>query len=452
MPEVVEKQENQAAAVEVEKSAPTASSENGSNGDHSEQKTETVSEPTAAAAAPKEMRAVVLTAFGNLKNVKVLKKPEPVLANGEVLIRVKDCGLGFQDLHARQGSIDNVPKCPFIMGFECAGVVEEIAAEGVETIKVGDKVVAFSEYQAWAELVAVHEKYVYVIPEHMSFGDAVTIVMNFVVAHILLFDLANLVPGKSVLVYSAAGGVGLAISQLCHTVENVKIIGICSKSKHENLKISGAYDHLIERNNDYSTEVRKIFPNGLDIVLDCMGGEECNRGYALLKPMGRYILYGSSSMIIGETKSYFSVTKSWWQVDKVSPMKLFDDNKSVTGFNFKKLLFRQDGSEFVRTVVQKVFNLWQKNKIVAMVDSTWALEDIQEAMQYMHSRQNVGKIIIDTSLKPKPKPLTPIKSKDKKKQLSMEDKKDSVTNSGAEDTTNAASVATNGDNKAANAS
>lgn len=69
-------------------------------------------------------------------------------------------------------------------------------------------------------------------------------------------------------------------------------------------------DHLLERGNDYSSEIRKITPDGVDIVLDCLCGEECNRGYSLLKPMGKYILYGSSNVVTGETKSFFSAARS----------------------------------------------------------------------------------------------------------------------------------------------
>ncbi|KAK9892120.1 hypothetical protein WA026_018323 [Henosepilachna vigintioctopunctata] len=102
---------------------------------------------------------------------------------------------------------------------------------------------------------------------------------------------------------------GQAIVQLAKTVEDVTIIGICSKSKHEALKDS-PIDHLLERGNDYPSEVRKIAPEGVDIVLDCLCGEECNKGYNLLKPMGRYILYGSSNVVTGETKSFFSAARS----------------------------------------------------------------------------------------------------------------------------------------------
>ncbi len=75
------------------------------------------------------------------------------------------------------------------------------------SLQVGDRVVALPEYRAWAELVVVPAKYVFSIPSNMSYQDAAAIAMNFLVAHILLFDLGNLRPGKSVLFHSAGGGV-----------------------------------------------------------------------------------------------------------------------------------------------------------------------------------------------------------------------------------------------------
>ncbi|XP_063919665.1 synaptic vesicle membrane protein VAT-1 homolog-like isoform X2 [Zophobas morio] len=375
--------------------------------------------------APKEMRAVVLTGFGGLKSVKILKKPEPTVNEGEVLIRVKACGLNFQDLMVRQGAIDSPPKCPFILGFECAGEIEQVG-EGVEGFSVGDQVVALPEYRAWAELVAVPAKYVFKLPKDISHLDAATITMNYTVAYILLFELAGLSKGKSILVHSVGGGVGQAVVQLAKTVPDVTIFGICSKGKHEALKnAKSPIDHLLERGSDYTSEIRKVLPDGVDIVLDCLCGEECNKGYNLLKPMGKYILYGSSNVVTGETKSFFSAARSWWQVDKVSPLKLFDENRTLCGFNLRRLMFQQGGHEFVGKAVQSVFALFQEQKIKPLLDSTWALEDVAEAMQKMHDRKNVGKVILDPSLEPKPKPATPAKGKskeDKKKQSSEEKK------------------------------
>lgn len=171
---------------------------------------------------------------------------------------------------------------------------------------------------------------------------------------------------------------------------------------------------MLERGADYLSEVRKVSSEGIDVVLDCLCGEECNRGYGLLKPMGKYVLYGSASVVTGETKSYFSMARSWWQVDKVSPIKLFDENKSITGFNLRHLLYQQDGSNYIRNTVEKVFGLWKDGKIQSNIDSTWAIEDVAEAMQKLHDRKNVGKLILDPSLTPKPKPATPAKGKNKK--------------------------------------
>uniref|UniRef100_A0A8D9ACM5 Synaptic vesicle membrane protein VAT-1 homolog-like n=1 Tax=Cacopsylla melanoneura TaxID=428564 RepID=A0A8D9ACM5_9HEMI len=374
----------------------------------------------------KEMRSIVLTGFGGLKTVKIQKKPEPEVAEGEVLIRVKACGLSFQDLMFRQGAIDSPPKCPVTLGFECAGEVEKVG-EGVEKFKVGDRVVALPECKAWAELVSVPDKYVFLLPPDITYQEAVALTMNYVLAYILLFDMAGLTSGKTVLLHSAGGGVGLAVAQLIKTVPDVKLLGIASKTKHEGL--ASTIEHLLERGTDYASEVRKVSPEGVDVVLDCIYGQECNMGYSLLRPLGKYILYGSSNVVTGETKSIFSVAKSWWQVDKVSPIKLFDENKTLGGFNLRHFLHHQNGSAVIHTVYDKVIDLWKKGTIKPIIDSTWALEDVHEGMQKMHERKNVGKIILDPSLEPKPKPATPAKEKGKKdKDKKEEDKKDEKKN------------------------
>ncbi|GBP62545.1 Synaptic vesicle membrane protein VAT-1 homolog-like [Eumeta japonica] len=98
-------------------------------------------------------------------------------------------------------------------------------------------------------------------------------------------------------------------------------------------------------------------------------------------------------------------------VDKVSPIKLFDENKSLAGLNLRHLLFQQGRADYVRRAVDRVFALWGEGKVKPLVDSTWALEDVAEAMQKMHDRKNIGKLVLDPSLEPKPKPATPAKGK-----------------------------------------
>lgn len=98
------------------------------------------------------------------------------------------------------------------MGFECAGVIESVG-EGVTGFEAGDRVAALTDMRAWAELVSVPEKHVYKLPSKMKFEDATALTLNGVVAVALLFDVANVKPGQTVLVHSIGGGV---VSILTH--------------------------------------------------------------------------------------------------------------------------------------------------------------------------------------------------------------------------------------------
>ncbi|XP_061566469.1 synaptic vesicle membrane protein VAT-1 homolog-like isoform X2 [Cololabis saira] len=302
----------------------------------------------------KEMRAVMLAGFGGLNKLRVTKKAMPEPQDGEVKIRVKACGLNFLDLMVRQGTIDNPPKTPLVPGFDCCGIVESVG-ENTTGFEIGDRVMAFVNYNAWAEVVCTPADFVYKMPDEMSFAEAAAFSLNYVAAYMMLFEVANLREGMSVLVHSAGGGVGQAVAQLCSTVPNITVFGIASCFKHAAIKDS--VTHLFDRNVDYIQEVKKISPDGVDVVLDCLCGENTGKGLSLLKPLGTYILYGASNMVTGETKSFFSFAKSWWQVEK---------------------------------------------KIKPVVDSLWALEEVKEAMQRIHDRGNIGKLILDFEKSPTP--------------------------------------------------
>ncbi|XP_033075749.1 synaptic vesicle membrane protein VAT-1 homolog-like [Trachypithecus francoisi] len=318
-----------------------------------------------------EMRAVVLAGFGGLNKLRLSRKTMPEPQDGELKIRVKACGLNFIDLMVRQGNIDNPPKTPLVPGFECSGIVEALG-DSVKGYEIGDRVMAFVNYNAWAEVVCTPVEFVYKIPDDMSFSEAAAFPMNFVTAYVMLFEVANLREGMSVLVHSAGGGVGQAVAQLCSTVPNVTVFGTASTFKHEAIKDS--VTHLFDRNADYVQEVKRISAEGVDIVLDCLCGDNTGKGLSLLKPLGTYILYGSSNMVTGETKSFFSFAKSWWQVEKVNPIKLYEENKVIAGFSLLNLLFKQGRAGLIRGVVEKLIGLYNQKKIKPVVDSLWALE------------------------------------------------------------------------------
>ncbi|CDQ62380.1 unnamed protein product [Oncorhynchus mykiss] len=360
-------------------------------------------ETVVSAGDAKEMRAVILSGFGGLNKLRVTKKAMPEPQEGEVKIRVKACGLNFLDLMVRQGNIDSPPKTPLVPGFECSGIVEAMG-ENTKGFEIGDRVMAFVNYNAWAEVVCTPLDYVYNMPDDMTFPEAAAFSMNFVAAYMMLFEVANLREGMSVLVHSAGGGVGQAVAQLCSTIPSVTVFGMASSFKHEAIKDS--VTHLFDRNIDYVQEVKNIHtPESIHVRITFGIDYNCESFWvSLLRALQTWIVqYGcSSNMVTGETKSFFSLAKSWWQVEKVNPIKLYEENKVIAGFSLLNLLFKQGRCGQVKTVVEKLFSLYNQKKIKPVVDSLWALEEVKEAMQRIHDRGNIGKLILDVEKSPTP--------------------------------------------------
>uniref|UniRef100_A0A3P9NS77 Vesicle amine transport 1 n=1 Tax=Poecilia reticulata TaxID=8081 RepID=A0A3P9NS77_POERE len=318
-------------------------------------------------------RALVLTGYGGYDKVKLqVKKGKPTLKAGEVLVRVKVCGLNFADLMARQGLYDRLPSPPVTPGMECSGVVEAVGEE-VTDRKVGDKVMVLNRFGLWQEVAVVPASHTFLIPDGMSFEEAAALPVNYITAYLMLFDFGNLRPNQSVLVHAAAGGVGIAATQLCKTVKDVTVFGTASASKHEAISQGGVTHAIDYRTKDYVEEVRKISPKGLDVILDPLGGSDTHKAYNLLKPMGKLITYGAANMLAGQRKNLIAVAKNWYHQFSIHTLSLIQGNKSVCGFHLGYL----DGEmELITQTMNTILDLYKQGKVKPRIDSTWHLEQV----------------------------------------------------------------------------
>lgn len=349
--------------------------------------------PTKEDAQPGEQyKAVVLTGFGGYDKLRVERRTGAMVpAAGEVRIRVHACGLNFAELMARQGLYDCLPKKPpVVLGMECAGEVDAVG-EGVEDRNVGDRVLVVNRGGLWQSLVCVAATKTFIMPDEMSFEEGAAIPVNYITAYMMLFDFANLREGKSVLLHMAAGGVGIAATQLCKTVPNVTLFGTASACKHDIIREQGVTHPIDYRTLDYVAEVRKISPKGVDIVLDPLGGSDNAKNYNLLKPMGKMVIYGAANFSTGEKTSVFSLAKNWLRSFNVSAMQLLRSNRAVSGYH---LGYLDEEVELVRSVVNSLLDLYRQGHIKPHIDSTWAFEKVGDAMRQMHERKNIGKVIL----------------------------------------------------------
>ncbi|XP_041856802.1 synaptic vesicle membrane protein VAT-1 homolog [Melanotaenia boesemani] len=365
-------------------------------------------------------RALVLTGYGGYDKVKLqVKKGKPALKAGEVLVRVKACGLNFADLMARQGLYDRLPSPPVTPGMECSGVVEAVGDE-VTDRKVGDKVMVLNRFGLWQEVAVVPASHTFPIPEGMSFEEAAALPVNYITAYMMLFDFGNLRPNQSVLIHAAAGGVGIAATQLCKTVKDVTVFGTASASKHETISQGGVTHTIDYRTKDYVEEVRKISPKGLDIILDPLGGSDTHKAYNLLKPMGKLITYGAANMLAGQRKNLLAVAKNWYHQFSIHTLSLIQGNKSVCGFHLGYL----DGeTELITQAMSIILDLYKEGKIKPRIDSTWHLEQVGDAMRKMQERNNIGKVILTTEPMPEEEKKEETKKEDKKEDKKKDDKK-----------------------------
>ncbi|CAF1358531.1 unnamed protein product [Adineta steineri] len=349
-----------------------------------------------------DIKCIILQqTFTGKRELKVTTTPKPSApADGEVLIAVKACGINFNDVLGRYGLLEDMPRPPFIPGFECSGEVLDIGTN-VTHVDRGDRVVVLTRYSAWAEQIIVKKDLVFKIPKEMSFREAAVLPVAYLTAYILLFEIGNIKPGQTILFHSAGGGVGVALTQLLKLVPNLTIIATASSHKFDALRAHIHY--LFEHDIDYIGDVKKIAPEGVDLVLDCMAGDDCERGLALLKFNGKYIMYGTSSLLSWDVKNLFGITKgmsNWWQNDKISCLRLFQDSKSIHGFNLLQLLSRgsNETRRYLADIMHKVFILYKEGKIKPVVDSVFTFEEVNNALGKLIDRKNIGKVVIEPFL------------------------------------------------------
>ncbi|XP_022598509.1 synaptic vesicle membrane protein VAT-1 homolog [Seriola dumerili] len=349
------------------------------------------SSPAAAEEKPLSCRALVLTGYGGYDKVRLQVKTQsqPQLKAGEVLVRVKACGLNFAELLGRQGLYEMLPAPPVTMGMEGSGVIEAVG-EDVKDRKVGDRVITLSRSGMWQEVVVVSADHTFPMPEQMSFEEGAALPVNYITAYMMLFEMANVRPGKSILIHMAAGGVGIAATQLCKTVQDVTVFGTASASKHETIAQGGVTHPIDYRTKDYVEEIRKINPKGVDIVLDPLGGSDTQKGFSLLKPLGTLIVFGAANCVTGQKKNLLAMAKTWYNQLSLNTLKLMQANKAVCGFHLGYIT----DEELISRCMFKLLELYRQGKIKPRIDSCYHFEEVTDAMRRMHERQNIGKVIL----------------------------------------------------------
>lgn len=334
------------------------------------------------------MRQVWLTKHGGPEVFALRTAEDPHPASGEVRIRVRAAGINFADLVARMGLYPDAPPPPCVLGFEVAGEIDEVG-EGVTDLHKGDRVFATPRFGGYTDVLTVQRRYVTGMPAKMSFEEAAAFPTAYLAAHHVMFVLGTLPESSTVLVTSAAGGVGLAVVQLART-RGCRVIGIASPSKHELLRSQGC-EHPLDY-ADWPRRARELVGReGVQLAIDSVGGKSWMDSYALLAPGGRLVCLGASTNVTGQRRNLLAVARFFATMPRFTPFKLMNDNKQIGGFNMRRQF---DQFEIFRPEIDALLKLYEGGQIKPHVDRSFPLGEAAAAHRLLHERKASGKVLL----------------------------------------------------------
>ena len=341
------------------------------------------------------MRAAVIRQYGSPEVFEVQEQPNPQPEPGEVLIRVKAIGVNFADILQRIGLYPKAPRPPFVPGLEVAGVVEKVGDPnkvGDRTdLRPGDAVAALTNFNAYAEWVTTPAQLAFRLPAGLSFEDAAAIPVNYLTAYHSIAVMGNMQLGDRILIHGAAGGVGIAAVQISKA-RGLTIFGTAGPTKQETLRKLGV-DHAINyENNDFVEVVRKFAPDGLEMVMDPIGGKSFARSYQCLGSTGRLVVYGFSDPVgPGGKRSWWKGAKSLLETPRFHPLRLMSKNAAIIGVSLGRL---QSKPALLQREMNELFEMYAAAKIKPMVGKRFPLADAAAAHRYIHDRKNIGKVVL----------------------------------------------------------
>ncbi|MBV8210180.1 MAG: NAD(P)H-quinone oxidoreductase [Burkholderiaceae bacterium] len=323
------------------------------------------------------MRQIEVGPDGSADSMRIVEAPRPKPGPGEILIEVHYAGVNGPDLMQRRGRYPPPPGASPVLGLEVAGRVAELGSEAAAWT-VGDRVTALVPGGGYADYCVTNERHALPIPDGLTLAQAAGLPETWFTVWANLIDSARLKAGERVLIHGGSSGIGLAAIELARLIGAVPYVTVGSEQKARFCTQFGAEAAIDYRQEDFVARIKQITANeGVDVVLDMVGGSYLQRDVSALKRDGRLVLI-----------SFQQGSKAEFDFMPVMLKRL-----TITGSTMRPRTV-EEKARIRDALLREVWPAFSSGHLRTQVFGIYPLAEAAEAHRVMEASLHIGKVIL----------------------------------------------------------
>ncbi|AHG22013.1 zinc-binding dehydrogenase [Chania multitudinisentens RB-25] len=331
----------------------------------------------AHALLPNTMQAIEISQSGDPDVLTLTERPIPLLAQGEILVKVIAAGVNRPDILQRRGQYAPPPGISDIPGLEIAGEVVALGV-GVQRYALGDRVCALVAGGGYAQYCKVHETNALPVPEGLSMVEAAAIPETFFTVWVNVFQRAHLQAGETVLIHGGTSGIGTVATMLAKAFCAHVITTVGSEDKRQASLALGADTAINYRTEDFVEQTKRAtHDKGADVIVDLIAGDYVAKNYQAAAMDGRIVQIGTQNGVVKE----------------LNLMPLLLKRLTHCGSTLRARSI-EDKAQIAAELELKVWPLLKNGTLKPEIFKTFPLEHAAQAHTLMESSTHIGKIVL----------------------------------------------------------
>ena len=321
------------------------------------------------------MKRMIVNKYGGPENLMLETMEAPIILPSSVRIKVSNIGVNFADTLVIRGRYQERPRPPFSPGLELSGTIIEVGSE-VTNHNIKDRVIGIAKYGTYCDEIVMPAENVYKIPNEMDFESAAAFPVAYGTAYGAIEWKGKLEKNQNCLILGAAGGVGIAAVEIAKSYGANIVAAAGSDEKCEICSNHGAQNTINYNKEILRHEIKKLFPEGLNLIIDMIGGEIAEDAIKNLGWEGKYVSVGFAG----------------GKIPKIPANRLLLNSASAIGLYWGQYAFINP--ELIGKSFDNLMKLFIQKKLQPRIGNKFKLEKASDALNYLLSRANTGKILL----------------------------------------------------------